>query len=55
MVSALEKYRNICREANKSFGMHIVRPNEENIKSATQQGYTMLALGLDNVFLDEMS
>jgi 2-dehydro-3-deoxyglucarate aldolase len=55
MISALEKYRNICKKANKSFGMHIVRPDDENIKSAKEQGYTMIALGLDNVFLDEMS
>lgn len=55
MVKALEKYRDIAKDANKSFGMHIVRPDKENIKSTTDQGYTMIALGLDNVFLDESS
>lgn len=55
MIAALEKYKNVARRAKKSFGMHIVRPNEEIIKDNIQQGYTMIALGLDNVFLDEMS
>ncbi len=55
MVAALEKYRNVAAEANKSFGMHIVRPDEKNIKANIDQGYTMIALGLDNVFLDESS
>ena len=27
------------------------RPNEENVRRALHQGYTMLALGLDNVFI----
>lgn len=55
MVEALSKYRKVAKDARKSFGMHIVRPDSENIKSNIRQGYTMIALGLDNVFLDEMS
>jgi 2-dehydro-3-deoxyglucarate aldolase len=55
MVAALEKYLEVATKANKSFGMHIVRPNSENIKANVKQGYTMIALGLDNVFLDESS
>jgi len=55
MVAALDQYRHIAAKANKSFGMHIVRPNEKSIKSTVAQGYTMIALGLDNVFLDESS
>jgi 2-dehydro-3-deoxyglucarate aldolase len=55
MVNALETYKKAAQNAGKSFGMHIVRPNEKNIKDTTEQGYTMIALGLDNVFIDEMS
>ena len=55
MVAALDKYRNVAKEASKSFGMHIVRPDDKNIKANIDQGYTMIALGLDNVFLDESS
>lgn len=55
MQAALEKYKKVCQEHNLSAGMHIVRPDAENIKSSISQGYTQLALGLDNVFLDETS
>jgi len=55
MIKALEKYRNICRQKSLSAGMHIVRPNSENIKSAINEGYNFLALGVDTVFLDESS
>lgn len=55
MIEALTKYKIVAQEAAKSYGMHIVRPNTENIRSALEQNYTMIALGLDNVFLAEMS
>jgi 2-dehydro-3-deoxyglucarate aldolase len=55
MTAALDKYRKIASKANKSFGMHIVRPNQKNVKANLEQGYTMIAIGLDNVFIDEMS
>jgi 2-keto-3-deoxy-L-rhamnonate aldolase RhmA len=53
MVSALETYRATCERAGRAAGMHIVRPTEDNVRQAIQDGYTLLALGLDNVFLDE--
>lgn len=52
MVRALQKYLNSCEKYKKSAGMHIVRPNSENIRDATNKGYTLLALGLDTVFLE---
>ena len=55
MIEALKKYQQVAQTAGKSYGMHIVRPTRENIKSAIEQHYTMLALGMDNVFLDEMA
>ncbi len=53
MVAALEKCRAACRAHDTSVGLHIVRPNEENTRRALNQGYTLIALGLDNVFLGE--
>lgn len=53
MIDAIQKYLNICEKYKKSAGMHIVRPNQENVKAALKLGYTLIALGLDNVFLDE--
>ena len=53
MVSALKKYRDACRAHKTPAGMHIVRPNADNIQKALDDGYTLIALGLDNVFLDD--
>jgi 2-dehydro-3-deoxyglucarate aldolase len=53
MVAALDKYRAACRAHKKSAGLHIIRPNEANAHRALEEGYTMLALGLDNVFMDQ--
>src|SRR5512143_673478 len=55
MVAALDRYRAVCRERKVSAGTHIVRPNDKNVAAALQQGYTLIALGLDNVFLDDSS
>ena len=43
----------MCREHNKAAGMHIIRPNRENIQQALAEGYTLIALGVDVVFLAE--
>lgn len=55
MIETLEKYRTVCSRKGVSVGMHIVRPNTENIRAAIKDGYNLLALGIDNVFLDERS
>lgn len=55
MVKALDKYLKCCSKHSKSAGMHIVRPHEENIADAIQQGYSLIALGVDNSLLDEMA
>jgi 2-dehydro-3-deoxyglucarate aldolase len=55
MVAALEKYKSVANAKSLSYGTHIVRPDSENISDAVSQGYTMIALGLDNVFLDQAS
>ena len=53
MVGALEKYRAACHAQKKSAGTHIIRPDAENVRRALDEGYTMLALGLDNVFMEQ--
>ncbi len=55
VVEALDKYRQTCKDRNLSCGMHIVRPTPQNIKQNIADGYNMLALGVDGVFLDESS
>jgi len=51
VTAALETFRAACREHNRSAGMHIVHPNENNIREAISQGYTLIALSVDTVFL----
>lgn len=53
VVRSLETYLDACRRHAITAGMHIVRPNADNVEQMLRQGYTMIALGVDNVFLDE--
>ena len=51
----LDKYRVTCENCNKTMGMHIVEPSLKNINQAKQDGYKMLAIGTDGIFLNSMS
>ena len=51
VVQALSRFREVCASEGKSAGMHIVHPNSESIQQSVNEGYTFIALGLDNVFL----
>ena len=53
MLAALDAYLRACRRHGKAAGMHIVRPNPDNIREAIAQGYSLIALGLDVVFMAE--
>ena len=53
MVAALEKYLTTCCKHGLSAGMHIIWPNQDNIRQTIADGYTLIALGLDNIFLQE--
>jgi len=53
VVAALRRYLDVCAAHKKPAGIHIVRPNPDNIRQTIQAGYTLIVLGLDNVFLDE--
>lgn len=52
---ALKKYRDLSQKHAIPTGMHLVRPNKQNIKKAIDDGYRMIALGLDTIFLQERS
>ncbi|MBN1345414.1 MAG: 2,4-dihydroxyhept-2-ene-1,7-dioic acid aldolase [Phycisphaerae bacterium] len=52
VVRALDTYRDACARHEKPAGMHIVRPTPENVKESIDKGYTLIALGVDAVFLD---
>ena len=53
MAAALQKYLGACRAHKKSAGLHIIRPTDAAVRRALDEGYTMLALGLDNVFMEQ--
>lgn len=53
MEAALETYLNGCSKYNIAPGFHIIQPNSDNVQKAIQKGYTMIALGVDTVFLTE--
>ncbi len=52
VLAALEHFRTICRDAGMAAGLHLVRPTAESIARALGEGYSLLALGLDTVFLE---
>ncbi len=52
VVAALETYLDACRRHRKPAGMHLVRPTAEDVESALVKGYSLIALGVDGVFLD---
>jgi 2-keto-3-deoxy-L-rhamnonate aldolase RhmA len=42
-----------CKEAGKSVGLLVVRPTPEAIRQSIEDGFTLICLGLDTVFIDE--
>ncbi|MFH2068028.1 MAG: aldolase/citrate lyase family protein [Candidatus Omnitrophota bacterium] len=55
MLKYLETFRQLSFKSGKSFGLHVIRPNEENIRATIALGYNFIALGLDVVHLHESS
>jgi 2-keto-3-deoxy-L-rhamnonate aldolase RhmA len=55
MKDALNKYLEACKKHSKIAGLHIIRPDEDAVKKAINQGYRLLALGVDGVFLEMAS
>lgn len=53
MKRTLDKFLSVCEARGAAAGMHIPRPTTENVQAALEQGYTMLALGIDTVFVEE--
>ena len=42
-----------CKRAAKSAGIHVVLPTKAAIESALEDGFTFVALGMDNVFIEQ--
>lgn len=41
-----------CAEKGKAAGIHVVVPEEAEVQAALKQGFTFVALGMDDVFLE---
>jgi 2-keto-3-deoxy-L-rhamnonate aldolase RhmA len=55
MREALQRYLESCKKHKKCAGIHIVHPDEQSIRNAINQGYKMITLGVDGVFLEMAS
>lgn len=51
--NACIKISKICKKYNKKLGIHIVNPTKENVNESINNGYNMIVLGMDNVYLRE--
>ena len=51
MLTALKQVTEACRAHKKAAGIHIVNPTTRSIENAVEDGYTFIALGMDDVFL----
>ena len=51
MLAALKVYLEACQRHGMTAGTHVVRPDPANVAAAVGQGYTLIALGADTVFL----
>jgi 2-keto-3-deoxy-L-rhamnonate aldolase RhmA len=52
VLECLDRFTSVCRSRGLAAGTHLVRPTEQGIRAAVAEGYTLLALGLDTVFLE---
>jgi len=55
VMKAKQEFLDICREADKPAGCHIVEPNPEQVRAAQDAGYRIVALGTDGVFLNSQA
>ena len=51
MQTALKQVTEVCRAHKKVAGIHLVSPTKQNIENAIKDGYTFIALGMDDVFM----
>jgi 2-keto-3-deoxy-L-rhamnonate aldolase RhmA len=53
MIAALDAFLAACKRHRVAAGMHVVQPTPERIQERLAGGYTLLALGLDVLYLAE--
>lgn len=53
VTEALDRVIDAAKNAGKASGLHVVLPSEEAIKNAVNRGFSLIAVGMDTVFLAE--
>ena len=53
VLDACRQVVQACERAQKSAGLHIVLPTAESIRQAIGDGFTLICLGVDTVFIDQ--
>jgi len=53
--AAINEFLDICAEAGKPAGCHVVEPTPDRVQAAIDAGYRMVALGTDGVFLNSQA
>ncbi len=52
VLDACATVARVCRAQGKAAGIHVVVPEEANVQAALKQGFTFVALGMDDVFME---
>jgi len=55
MKRALKHFLRCCKKHRKAAGIHLVRPDRKTVQNALREGYSLVALGMDTVFLDRQA
>jgi len=53
VVEGCQKIVKACEKHGKAAGLHVVKPTDEAIENAINDGFTFIALGIDTIFLAE--
>lgn len=53
IIEACQTVVKACKKAGKAAGLHVVLPSKEAIEKAINDGFTFIALGMDNVFIEQ--
>ena len=51
VISAIEKYKKICKKFNKSMGIHVITPDAEEVAMRIKEGFTFVVFSIDMLFL----
>lgn len=50
-TAALDRIQSGCKDAGKACGIHVVKPDQNDLADRIKQGYQFIAYGIDAVFL----